>query len=263
MRETEMQNAKRRVTFTDAPPRPVVAQKSRYVPHSPQEEFIVPLLRGEIESCIAQYFNPAKGTGKAVDIGCGAQPFRPLLEQIGYSYCGVDVNSSEGVDVVCAADAPLPEKLLRRGPFDFLLCTEVIEHVADWHTAFENFARLLVSGGRALITAPHFFQLHEEPYDFWRPTLHAIDYYARRAGLEPLYRRSAGDAWDVLGTTLANCKFEPCSARLGDRALTKAIRVGGRLLLRAMLRRELQSRVRAEGPLYLSNVVVLEKLDRG
>lgn len=260
-----MQDTKCPTTAADTPVRPVLRERTRYAPNLPQEEFIVPLLRREIGSCIERYATPARGTAKAVDIGCGGQPFRTLLEQVGYSYCGVDVNPDGGppVDVVCAADEPLPEELVRRGPFDFLLCTEVVEHLADWHTGFANFGALLAPGGRALITAPHFYQLHEEPYDFWRPTLHAIDYYARRAGLQPLYRRAAGDGWDVLGTALATCKFVPSSIRFRDRVLAKAIRLASRLMFRVILRGKLQSRVRVEAPLYLSNVVVLEKYKHG
>jgi hypothetical protein len=135
-------------------------------------------------------------------MGCGGQPFRELLQKIGYSYCGVDVNPDGGppVDVLCAADGPLPEELLRRGPFDFLLCTEVIEHVADWHTAFANFGLLLAPSGRALITAPYFYQLHEEPYDFWRPTTHAIDYYARRSFTRYIAKRP-----EMCGMSLVRC----------------------------------------------------------
>lgn len=260
-----MQHTKCPNVDTDMPLRRPVFERTRYAPSLPQEEFIVPLLRREIESCIERYATPARGAAKAVDIGCGGQPFRALLEQVGYSYCGVDVNPVGGppVDVVCAADEPLPEELLRRGPFDFLLCTEMVEHLADWLAGFTNFDALLAPGGRALITAPYFYPLHEEPYDFWRPTLHAIDYYARRTGLRVLYRQAAGDGWDVLGTMLATCKFMPCSARFRDRVLAKTIRVASRLMFRALLRGKLQPRVRAEAPLYLSNVVVLEKSPGG
>jgi SAM-dependent methyltransferase len=261
MRKTEVRDAKRSAIAGDAPSRPRLRERTRYEPNLPQEEFIVPLLRREIEFCIANYATPARGAAKAVDIGCGGQPFRELLQQIGYSYCGVDVNPEgrPSVDVLWAADEPLPEELVRRGPFDFLLCTEVIEHVADWQAAFANFGLLLAPSGRALITAPFFYQPHEEPYDFWRPTIHAIDYYARRTGLNALYRQAAGDVWDVLGTMLATCKFLPSSARLADHLLAKAIRVASRLMCRAILRGVLQPRVRAEAPLYLSNVFVLEK----
>lgn len=244
------------------PSRPELRERTTYTPGLPEEQFIVPLLRCEIESCINHYATPARGAAKAVDIGCGGQPFRALLEHIGYSYCGVDVNADGGpVDVVCAADERLPDELLGRGPFDFLLCTEVVEHVADWQTAFANFNVLLAPGGRALVTAPHVYRLHEEPYDFWRPTLHAVDYYARRSGFHPLYRKAAGDAWDVLGTFLATCKFLPRSTRFRDRAVAKVVRVANRWMFSAILRGTFQRRVLGQSLMYLSNVVVLEKVD--
>jgi SAM-dependent methyltransferase len=256
-----MNDGKYPPSVNDASIRPALHERTRYEPNLPQEELIVPLLRREIESCISIYASPPLGMAKAVDIGCGGQPFRSVLEQIGYSYCAVDANADGGppVDFVCAADEPLPDELLRRGPFDFQLCTEVLEHVADWDAAFANFALLLAPAGRVLITAPFSYQLHEEPYDFWRPTLHAVDYYARRAGLRPVYRHAAGDPWDVLGTVLATCKFVSSSMALRDRALAKAIRVTSRLVHRAIVTGWVQRKVRADAPLYLSNVVVLEK----
>lgn len=256
----QAQNGNPPPDVANAPPRPLLHERQTYEPQWPPEQFMVPLLRQEIEAVIPKYATPTLGNRKAIDIGCGGQPFRSLLEGCGYSYCGVDANPTEGfpVDVNCAVDEPLPEELVERRPFDFLLCTEVLEHVADWATAFTNFRLLLAPGGRALLTAPHFYQLHEEPYDFWRPTLHAIDHYARRVGLQTLYRHAVGDAWDVLGTMLPNCHFVPSSRRLFDRALAKAVRKAAQFTYRALRQRRLQKSVRVEGLLYLSNVVVLE-----
>lgn len=244
----------------DVPARPLVAEKKIYVPHSPPEEFIVPVLKREIEMCIERFATPALGLRKAIDVGSGGQPFRSLLEQIGYEYCAVDVNSTEGtVDVQCSIDGALPDELMDRGPFDFALCTEVLEHVADWSAAFSNLAILLAPSGRALITIPHFYHLHEEPYDFWRPTLHAIAYYAKRAGLEPIYQNSAGDAWGVLGTALGSCEFMSASGRLTDRIFAKFVRAVQRLAFANLRSAVLQRRVRAESRLYLSNVMVLQQ----
>ena len=249
------------IPTSSVPARPTLRERTQYRPNLPQEEFIVPLLLREIELCIDRYAAPPLGMAKAVDMGCGGQPFRALLERIGYFYCGVDANPHGGVplDVVCEADKPIPEELLRRGPFDFLLCTEVLEHVADWDATFRNFNLLLAPGGRMLLTAPFSYQLHEEPYDFWRPTLHAIDFYARRVGLRSVYRQAAGDPWDALGTMIAACKFLPVSMRVLDRCVARVVRVATRLVTRTLLRGKLRSRVRIEAPLYLSNVVVLEK----
>src|SRR5271154_7058355 len=104
MRKTEVQDSRKPATESAIHLRPALHERTSYEPHLPQEEFIVPLLRREIESCIACYATPPMGTAKAVDIGCGGQPFRELLRQVGYSFCGVDVNPDGGppVDVLWA-----------------------------------------------------------------------------------------------------------------------------------------------------------------
>ena len=245
------------VTFLS---RPYLEERPDYEPACPQEEFIVPLLRQEIESALAVAM-PAAAHGRALDVGCGRQPFRKTLEAAGYSYFSLDAqqNVENTVDVVGAIDAPLAPQIIKNGPYDFILCTEVLEHVADWETAFRNLANLLNRGGRVLITCPHFYQLHEEPYDFWRPTLHSLQYFAWRHGLQTLQLKAAGDAWDVLGTVLANCQPSASSRRLRDRGVSKLVKLSQRFVFKLLASRRLQKLVKMEGPLYQSNVVVFKK----
>ena len=242
--------------------RPNIIERANYEPAWPQEQFMVPLLRQHIENALNTYATPAPLEGRALDVGCGRQPFRKELESIGYSYTGVDVQQNpEGmVDIICAIDEALPVELTINGRFNFVLCTEVMEHVADWDMAFRNLATLVAEGGRLLITCPHFYQLHEEPYDFWRPTLHALKYFADRVGFQAVQQEAAGDAWDVLGTLLANCWTRPASSRLLDRGVTKLVALGQRWLFKLLCSRRIQQAVQLNSPLYLSNIVVFERL---
>jgi len=241
--------------------RPVLDRRSSYEPLWRQEEFIVPLLRQQIAEAFARYATTVRSHPQALDIGCGRQPFRQTLEGMGYAYTGLDVtqNPEGSVDIVCAIDGPLPAELTSRGPFDFVLCTEVLEHVADWNTAFQNLAQLLKTGGRLLVTCPHFYQLHEAPYDFWRPTPYALQHYGRQVGLHILRQRAAGNAWDVLGTLLPSFQAVPASARLRDRAATTMVKLLQRGLFWVLRTRRLQRMVRIQGSIYLSNIVVFER----
>lgn len=242
--------------------RPIVARRATYTPEWPSEAFIVPLLRALIDEGLSRYAVPARSGARALDVGCGAQPFRAALEKLGYAYVGLDAqqNAAGSVDVVAVIDAPLPSKLIERAPFDFILCTEVLEHVAQWGTAFGNLARLLAPGGRVLVTCPHFYIPHEEPYDFWRPTPHALSRFASDAGLRALELRGVGDAWDVLGTLLAVTQVWPAKRRrLLDRLLAAAVRLQCRAAHAALRSGRLQRRVRAGGPCYLSVFGVFEK----
>jgi SAM-dependent methyltransferase len=237
------------------PDRPPLIERTTYAPKHKSETFIVPLLAAAISSGIEKYANG----GKALDVGCGGQPFRSALEKRGSEYFSLDVNPTPGVsvDFLSPIDAPLPAALIECGPYDFILCTEVLEHVADWPRAFENLVTLLAPGGKLLLTAPHFYFLHEEPYDFFRPTLHAFAHFAARHNLTVLESRRLGDAWDLLGTLLSACRFEAADNSRVSRALAWAlwkirdfcfgrIRSGG-----------IRRRVNCSGPTYLSNFVVL------
>ena len=152
----------------------LMAQKQRA---EAQEMFIVPLLRKEIESILRSYLS-GKGEPnlRVLGVGYGGQPFRALVESLGCKYYSFDISQgqSNSVDYIGYIDQDLPSDLLSEAPFDFLLCTEVLEHVADRFTAFENFQLLTQESGHLLITCPHFFQLHGAPHDYWRATPHAF-----------------------------------------------------------------------------------------
>src|SRR5262249_34314372 len=65
----------------DARPR-----RAAYEPGSPPETFIVPLLRGHIEAAVRRHAAAAR---RVLDVGCGRQPFRPLLEGPDTAYVGL------------------------------------------------------------------------------------------------------------------------------------------------------------------------------
>jgi len=221
---------------------------------------MVPMLKMAIDEALATYAVPARPKARALDIGCGRQPFRTSLQDIGYQYVGMDVhqNPEQTVFHFGAIDQPLPDSLAHE-TFDLLLVTEVLEHVADWSAAFQNFAALLSTDGIILITSPFIYPLHEIPYDFWRPTLHAIKFFADREGLEQLCSRSVGAPADVLGTVLAACHIMPVSNTPLSRITSKAFNLFRKIALRSLRRKRWSSRIRIEGEMYLSNVSVLRK----
>jgi len=222
------------------------------------EAFIVPLLANAIRQRLSTL---PPGAGRAaLDVGCGRQPLRAEIERLGYHYTGLDMqqDSLRPVDVIAPIDAPAPPELIARGPFAFILCTEVLEHVADWDAAFANFARLLGPGGRVLLTCPHLYPPHEVPYDFWRPTEHAIGYWAGRHGLTLRSAERLGSGWDVLGTLLACVNPSPTgSARWRPGAV--CFRAARRAVV-GLLRRGIPQRlVTLDTRICLSVLAELEK----
>lgn len=174
-----------------------------------QEYFVTPHIRASIHHALAA-MEPVPAGATVLDVGAGECPLRDSLEAKGYRYQSLDIeqNTAESIDYLVPIDRPLPEALRDAGCFDLLILTEVLEHVADWATAFDNISRLLKPGGTCIVTVPFFYMLHEEPHDFWRPTDHALRFFAQSQGLRVLETKRNGDGWDVLGTLL--CSTSVC-----------------------------------------------------
>lgn len=224
------------------------------------DAFIVPVLRDAIERAIAECGASSPAGSRVLDLGCGRQPFRALLERQGYHYTSCDVmqNADGTVDHLCAIDGVLPPSLTSLGPFELLLCTEVLEHVADWTSAFAHVAALAAPGGRVIFTCPHVYPLHEEPYDFWRPTPYALYHFAAAHGFIVDRFEPAGDGWDVLGTVLGSLRVTGRPGIVGRIARLGACAVK-RLVLEALRRGTVRAWVGAGGPWYLSNVAILRR----
>jgi SAM-dependent methyltransferase len=236
-------------------------RRSDYELAAPQDRFIVQLLKKHIDRVLSTYANSGSSHPRALDIGCGCQPFRKDLEALGYEYISVDVNQNPEatVDILCEIDKSLPSELIKLDRFDFILCTEVMEHIVDWETSFSNFAKLLAPGGRLFITCPHVYQLHEEPYDFWRATPYALQYFGNKEALHIIHQVNAGDAWDILGTLLGNFYTLPASHKISDRILNRITSYFQQWLLKLLLNGSLQKSVSVHGSFYQSNIIVFEK----
>jgi SAM-dependent methyltransferase len=199
---------------------------------------------------------------RVLDVGCGNQPFPSRIESTGVSYRPLDASSHDGVsiDVIARIDQPdLPEAIYQDGPYDLILCSEVLEHVAEWDVAFANFYSLLARSGHLILTCPHFFPLHEEPYDFWRPTPYAISFFAEKYGLVVEKEQRLGTGWDVLGTLLARQRFQTRSRALRSRLLTRMCNSIRWRLLGWLRSGYFQKSVADNGPFYLANCFVLRK----
>lgn len=236
----------------------MLIERTRYQPSSTQERFIVTLLRDALEGFIARH---AVRGGRVLDVGCGGQPLRTTLESAGMRYAGLDTQSQAGVhtDYICAIDGVLPADLLAAGGFELVICTEVLEHVADWPAAWANLTRLLAPGGVLIFSAPFFYPLHEEPFDFFRPTKYAVKHWAERSGLEVVEQRTLGTAWDVLGTAIAASGPKPASS-WPHAWLSAVVARQLRKLFCWFIGTGIPARlVRTKETMYLSNIAVLRK----
>jgi SAM-dependent methyltransferase len=144
-------------------------------------------------------------SGKLVDIGCGNKPYEIWSEGKVSEYIGCDIvqSSSNKVDVLCEANN-IP---LKSNSYDTILSTQVIEHVEDHQGLVNEAYRLLNQDGYFILSGPMYWNLHEEPYDFFRFTKHGFKYILEKAGFEICEIYSNGGAWATLGQVI-NQTFE-------------------------------------------------------
>jgi SAM-dependent methyltransferase len=82
-------------------------------------------------------------------------------------------------------DFDLCAPLADQGPFDVVICEQVIEHVPDPCAAAANLRGLCVPGGHVVVSTPFMIRVHEEwgMQDYWRFTPRGLRTLLERAGL--------------------------------------------------------------------------------
>lgn len=141
------------------------------------------------------------GRGDVLDVGCGNKPYLPLFEGI-QSYTGCDVvqSSRQLVDVICpATELKFGDKL-----FDTVFSTQVLEHVNDHQLAFSEIHRVLKPGGYFIFSVPFTWELHEEPYDYFRFTKYGIRFLMEKYGFEEIIIKANGGKWATIGQMRVN-----------------------------------------------------------
>jgi SAM-dependent methyltransferase len=237
-----------------------LARRTDYRAVRRQDRWMVPLLAEAIASRIEIHGTPGQAGRSCLDVGCGGQPLRSRLTELGFDYVSFDIaqNTAGTVDLIGAIDGELPAPL-RGSSFDFIVCTEVLEHVADWSEAFANLAALLKPKGRLLITCPHIWVPHEEPRDFYRPTNWGLLYHAQRVGLHPVEVTRLGDGYDVLGTVLAAVRLRAPRGRPWMWLIAGPMALMRKLMLTLLGMRFLKHVVELRTGLYLNTLAVFEK----
>lgn len=141
--------------------------------------------------------------GRTVDLGCGKVPLYGIYRSHVSEVVCVDwpgsLHSTPHIDHYADLNARLP---FEDGGFDTVVCTDVVEHVWDHANLFSEMARILRPGGKAIIATPFMYWLHEEPYDYFRWTPHALRAGCRDAGLDPIELHRIGGAPEVIADIL-------------------------------------------------------------
>ena len=141
---------------------------------------------------------------RVLDAAAGTAPYRELFRHCEYLTSDWKLSphpAARQADIV----APLTDLPVEDGSFDFVLCTQVLEHVSDPAGVLRELRRVLAPGGRICLTAPLVWQLHEEPYDFFRYTPHGLRHLLRGAGFSEVRVQPVTGYFSTLGYMVRIC----------------------------------------------------------
>lgn len=199
---------------------------------------------------------PDAPQGAVLDVGCGAQPFRSLIEANRRAYVGMDIGQNSTGTVSILGDLEHVETPATRYPI--VLCTEVLEHVVDIDLSFRGLRRLTMTGGLVMITVPFLFPEHLDPDDFRRLTEHGVAQLARDHGFSVVSSDRLGPAREVIATMLADVSVLPSTPTLRSRLKTRVLRAVRAWLVSRLASASLADHVTINSNLYLSSGIVLK-----
>jgi SAM-dependent methyltransferase len=110
--------------------------------------------------------------GDVLDVGCGQSPYRFLLDPSATRYVGIDILDADKFDYRNSEIVPFDGKHIPfpDDHFDAVICTEVLEHVADFQGLVDEIHRVMKEGSEAIVTVPWSARRHYVPYDYFRYT---------------------------------------------------------------------------------------------
>ena len=151
----------------------------------------------EIEDAVA-------ALARVLDAGAGEGKYARYFAR--QRYCGVDlaVGDTAWDYSRLEAIADLTSLPFRAGAFDAVLNIVTMEHLREPGRALAEMARVAAPGGCLLVAAPHEWEVHQAPHDYFRFTRHGMTYLLENAGWEVREVRAAGGYFRLLARRLLN-----------------------------------------------------------
>jgi SAM-dependent methyltransferase len=158
----------------------------------------------EIEDAVAAFARALPAGARVLDAGAGEG--RYARHFAGRRYIGVDLTVGDpGWDYSrLDAIADLTALPFADAAFDAALHIVTIEHLREPARALAEIARALKPGGRLLVAAPHEWEVHQAPHDYFRFTRYGMAHLLEKAGFEAVEVRAAGGYFRLLSRRLLN-----------------------------------------------------------
>ncbi len=155
-----------------------------------------------IEDAVTRLASFLPEGARVLDAGAGEGQYAHHFPR--QRYTGVDLGVGDtdwnyaGLDAVEDLNAlPFPD-----ATFDAALNIVTLEHLREPARALCEMARVLKPGGVLLLIAPHEWEVHQAPHDYFRYTCHGLRFLLEQAGLEVRTLEPAGGYFRLVSRRL-------------------------------------------------------------
>jgi SAM-dependent methyltransferase len=156
------------------------------------------------EQALAELAGSLPAGARVLDAGSGEGQYAHLFRK--QRYLGVDLGVGDTAWDYSRLDvrADLAALPFRSGIFDAAIHVVTLEHVREPRCVLREIARTLAPGARLLVVAPHEWEVHQVPHDYYRYTRYGLAYLLEEAGLTGIDIRPAGGYFRLLARRLLN-----------------------------------------------------------
>ena len=157
-----------------------------------------------IDQAVAAFAASLPAGTRVLDAGAGEGSYSHHFAK--QRYCALDLGIGDAawnysrLDVV----GDLENLPFRDAAFDACINVVTLEHVREPAAVIRELARSLIPGGRLLLVAPHEWEEHQQPHDYYRYTRYGLAYLLQSAGLTDVSITPVGGFFRLLSRRLLN-----------------------------------------------------------
>lgn len=133
---------------------------------------------------------------KLLDIGAGQAPYKKYFKKLDYFTQDIKQDKNKTIDYIGDINQSL--KMIDKDSFDYILCTQTLEHLKEPQSALQEFYRILKPGGRVFLTTNFIYQIHMAPNDYYRFTKFGLKHLGKSNGFIVEHLKPHGGIFQVL-----------------------------------------------------------------
>ncbi|HVT94271.1 MAG TPA: class I SAM-dependent methyltransferase [Bryobacteraceae bacterium] len=157
-----------------------------------------------IENAVLAFSGALPEGARVLDAGAGEGQYKGRFSR--FRYTGVDLGVGDNAWNYGSLDAVSDLSALPFADASFDACINIVtlEHLKEPLAALREMGRVLKPGGKLLLIAPHEWEVHQAPHDYFRYTRHGLEHLLSQSGFDRLDIQPVGGYFRLLSRRLFN-----------------------------------------------------------